>query len=186
MSRRLLRLCPRSTFGAPSNLIATAVSSQQIDLTWTDNSTAEDGFKLYRSVDGIEFFRTAILGPNVTTFSNTGRPAATTYYYRVLAFNASGNTADSNTAVATTFASATVKPNAPTNLSATAISASQIRLTWTDNSNNEVAFKVYRSLDGITFTEISKAGAELDQLYRFGVDVEDHLLLSRSLLQRCR
>ena len=149
---------PTTTFGAPANLIATAVSSQQIDLTWTDNSTAEDGFKVYRSVDGIEFFRTAILGPNVTTFSNTGRPAATTYYYRVLAFNATGNTADSNTAVATTFASATVKPNAPGNLSTTAISASQIRLTWTDNSDNEVAFKVYRSLDGTTFIEISKPG----------------------------
>ncbi len=149
---------PNTTFGAPSNLIATAVSSQQIDLTWTDNSTAEDGFKVYRSTDGIEFFRTVILGPNVTSFSNAGRPAATTYYYRVLAFNASGSTADSNTAVATTFASATVKPEAPSNLSATSISTSQIRLTWTDNSNNEVAFKVYRSADGITFIEIAKPG----------------------------
>lgn len=156
-----ITLLPTTTFGAPSNLIATAVSSQQIDLTWTDNSTAEDGFKVYRSVDGIEFFRTAILGPNVTTFSNTGRPAATTYYYRVLAFNASGNTADSNTAIATTFASATVKPNAPSNLSVTAISTSQIRLTWTDNSNNEIAFKVYRSVDGITFAEVGKPGPNM-------------------------
>jgi hypothetical protein len=152
---------PTSTFGAPGNLIATAVSSQQIDLTWTDNSTTEDGFKLYRSVDGIEFFRTAILAPNVTTFSNTGRPGSTTYYYRVLAFNSTGNTANSNTAVATTFPEATVRPSAPTNLTATAISSSQIKLTWTDNSNNEVAFRVYRSLDGITFTEVSKQWANV-------------------------
>lgn len=147
-----------SPFGAPSNLIATAVSSGQIDLIWTDNSTTEDGFKLYRSTDGIEFFRTAILEPNVTTFSNTGRPAGTTYYYRVLAFNATGTTAFSNTVMVTTFPAATVTPNAPTNLAASAISPTQIRLTWVDNSNNEIAFKLYRSLDGITFTEIVKPG----------------------------
>ncbi|HKO98099.1 MAG TPA: fibronectin type III domain-containing protein [Pyrinomonadaceae bacterium] len=145
-------------FGPPSNLIATAVSSGQIDLRWTDNSTAEDGFKLYRSIDGIEFSRTAILAPNVTTYSNTGRPAATTYYYRVLAFNATGNTAFSNTVTVTTFPEATVKPNAPSNLSAVALSSSQIRLNWSDNSNNEYAFKLYRSLDGITFVEFVKPG----------------------------
>ena len=39
-----------------------------------------------------------------------------------------------------------------------ALSSSQIRLTWTDNSNNENAFKLYRSLDGTTFTEIAKPG----------------------------
>ncbi len=145
-------------FGAPSNLIATAVSSGQIDLIWTDNSTTEDGFKLYRSVDGVEFARTAILAPNVTTYSNTGRPAGTTYYYRVMAFNASGNTPFSNTVMVTTFPSATVTPNPPTGLAATALSSSQVRLTWIDNSNNEMAFKLYRSLDGISFSEIVKPG----------------------------
>ena len=127
-------------------------------MRWTDNSTNEDGFKLYRSLDGVDFSRTATLGPNVTTYSNTGRPAGTTYYYRVLAFNASGNTAFSNIATATTFPVATVKPNAPSNLSAVALSASQIQLTWSDNSNNETAFKLYRSLDGADLKEIARPG----------------------------
>lgn len=150
-----------TAFGPPSNLIATAVSSGQIDLQWTDNSTTEDGFKLYRSSDGVEFTRTAILAPNVTTYSNTGRPAGTTYYYRVLAFNATGNTAFSNTVTVTTFPAATLKPNAPTNLSAVAVSSSQIRLSWSDNSNNENAFKVYRSPDGVTFIEVAKPGPNM-------------------------
>lgn len=147
-----------SPLGAPSNLIATAVSSGQIDLGWTDNSTNEGGFKLYRSLNGVDFSRTATLEPNVTTYSNTGRPAGTTYYYRVLAFNASGSTAYSNTATATTFPPATVTPTAPSNLSAVALSSSQIRLTWSDNSNNENAFKLYRSLNGKTFTEMARPG----------------------------
>ena len=145
-----------STFGAPTNLVAVAKSDQQIDLTWQDNSTAETGFKLYRSIDNIKFSRIATLDANVTSFSNTGRPASTTYYYKVLAFNASANTAYSNTASATTFAPATVKPAAPSSLAAVALSATQIKLTWTDNANNETGFRVYRSLDGVTFTEVAK------------------------------
>src|SRR6266498_3395260 len=33
---------------APSNLAATAVSSSQINLSWTDNATTEDGFTIER------------------------------------------------------------------------------------------------------------------------------------------
>lgn len=146
----------QSQFAAPSNMVATAVSSAQIDLTWQDNSITEDGFKLYRSLDNVTFSRIATLGPNVTVFSNTGRPALTTYYYKVLAFNSSGNTAYSNIASATTLPAATVKPSAPGNLTAEAVSASQVTLTWTDNANNENGFRVYRSLDGTTFAEIVK------------------------------
>jgi len=36
-------------------------------------------------------------------------------------------------------------PNAPSNLSATAVSASQINLSWRDNSDNETGFKIYRN-----------------------------------------
>lgn len=145
-----------STFGAPSNLIAIARSDQQIDLTWQDNSTTETGFKIYRSTDNITFSRIAILDANVTSYSNSGRPASTTYYYKVLAFNASASTAYSNTVSATTLAPATVKPAAPSNLAATALSPTQIKLTWTDNANNETGVRIYRSLDGLKFTEIAK------------------------------
>ena len=145
-----------STFGAPSNLVALARSDQQIDLNWQDNATTETGFKVYRSTDNITFSKIATLDANVTAFINTGRSAATTYYYKVMAFNGSANTAYSNTASATTFAEATVKPAAPSGLAAVALSSTQIKLTWTDNANNETGFRVYRSLDGVTFGEIVK------------------------------
>jgi hypothetical protein len=94
----------------------------------------------------------------VTSYQNTARQASTTYYYRVQAFNVLGNSPFSNTASATTFAPATVKPQAPSNLVAKAISGSQINLTWTDTSNNEDGFKVYRSIDKVNFTQIAKPG----------------------------
>ena len=39
-------------------------------------------------------------------------------------------------------------PAAPSNLAATAVSASQVNLTCTDNANNETGFVVQRSADG--------------------------------------
>src|SRR6185436_3539436 len=87
---------------APSALTAAAVSSSQINLQWADNAGNETGFKLERSTDGFSFSEIATLGANVTSYSDTGLNCTTTYYYRVRASNASGNSAYSGTASATT------------------------------------------------------------------------------------
>ncbi len=87
---------------APSSLGATAVSSSQIDLAWSDNSTDEDGFKIERQTGGAGFAEIATAGADVTAYSDTGLAASTGYDYRVRAFNVHGNSAFSNTASATT------------------------------------------------------------------------------------
>ncbi len=59
---------------APSNLTATAVSSSQINLAWNDNSNNEQGFRIERCQGNncTNFVQIAQVGPNVTSFSNTG------------------------------------------------------------------------------------------------------------------
>jgi polygalacturonase len=47
-------------------------------------------------------------------------------------------------------------PNAPTNLTATAVSYTQIALSWADTSSNEDGFKVERSTDGTSFTQVAQ------------------------------
>jgi hypothetical protein len=86
----------------PSNLTATAVSSSQINLSWTDNSKNEITFKIERSRDGTTFRQINAVGVNVTAYTDSGRQASTRYYYRVRAYNLSGNSGYSNTANATT------------------------------------------------------------------------------------
>jgi subtilisin family serine protease len=71
----------------PTNLVATAQSSSQTSLTWTDNATGEDGYDVDRKAPGGSFVRIATLGPNATTFSDSGLTASTAYTYRVRAFN---------------------------------------------------------------------------------------------------
>ncbi len=95
---------------APSNLIATAVSSSQINLTWTDNSDNETGFIIERSPDGsTNWTQIATPAANATSYSNTGLSPSTTYYYRIRATNGVGPSSNSNIAHATT-ASATGLP----------------------------------------------------------------------------
>jgi Fibronectin type III domain len=95
---------PTPVPNAPSNLTATPVSTSQIDLAWSDNSDNETGFRI-ESCQGngcSNFAQIAEVGPNVTSFSNTGLSRNTRYRYRVRAFNGTGNSAYSNIANART------------------------------------------------------------------------------------
>ena len=56
---------------APSNLSATAVSASQINLSWTDNSSGELGFRIDTSTDGSNYRTAAIAAPNATSYSLT-------------------------------------------------------------------------------------------------------------------
>ena len=89
---------------APSNLAATTSSSSQINLSWTDNSSNETGFKIERckGANCTNYVQIIQVGANVTAFANTGLTKNTTYRYRVRAFNADGNSAYSNAASART------------------------------------------------------------------------------------
>jgi len=83
---------------APTALLATAISSSEIDLQWTDNSRDEDGFQIERSNDNKSWKLVATVGPNVSNYSNTGLSGNKTYAYRVRAFNRAGTSDYSNTA----------------------------------------------------------------------------------------
>jgi hypothetical protein len=53
-------------------------------------------------------------------------------------------------------------PAAPTALSASALSSSSIRVSWTDNSNDETGFKIERSLSSSSgFTQVGTVGANV-------------------------
>ena len=89
---------------APSNLTASAVSRSQINLTWTDSATNENGFKIERCASATcsNFVQIATVGANVKIFSNSGLKRNTSYRYRVRAYNGSGDSAYSNIASAKT------------------------------------------------------------------------------------
>lgn len=88
--------------GIPSSLSATAVSSSQINLSWSDVSN-ETGYKVERRLyPSGSWSQIATRPANVTSYSDTGRPAGTKYQYQVRAYNASGDSDYSSIATAAT------------------------------------------------------------------------------------
>lgn len=137
---------------APTDLSATAVSEGQIDLSWTasTDNVGVDYYKIYR--DGTEIGSTT-----ETSYSDTGfTPAAnTTYCYTVKAYDAAGNVSDASNEECTTTID-TTPPNGLGDLVATAVSNSQIDLSWTASIDNVgvTGYKIYR--DGVEIGSTSE------------------------------
>src|SRR2546428_5495349 len=92
-----------------SLLLLTAITlpveavAAQLLVTWTNNSTNEDGFKIERSTGTTEtFVQIGVTGPDVTLYTDSGLADVTAYCYRVRAYNAAGDSGYSNVTCATT------------------------------------------------------------------------------------
>ncbi len=79
---------------APSGLAVAALSSAQVQIDWSDNSTNERGFRIYRSIDGgSNWNQIAATGPDTTAYTDEAAVPNTVYLYDVAAFTASYETA---------------------------------------------------------------------------------------------
>jgi chitodextrinase len=129
---------------APTNLTATATTSNQINLAWT---AATDNI----GVVGYTILRNNVIIANSASnsFADMSVLPSTSYSYAVLAYDAAGNlSGQSNTATATTPAttSDTTLPSAPGDLLASVISQNKIKLTWTVATDNVgvTGYNIYR------------------------------------------
>lgn len=139
---------------APSGLNVTDLACDQIALSWIDNSDNESGFEIERNGS----FLTTV-NADITFYSDTGVSENTTYSYQVRAYNDTGDSDYSNTANATTpLCGGAEPPAAPTGLTAKAIGKAKIALNWTDNSNNEEGFRIYRGLNESDLTPYATVG----------------------------
>gem|GEM_PF-5350754 len=138
---------------APSGMKAVSSSATAINLTWSDNATAETGFRIERSIDEKNFKEINTIGANQKSYLNGKLTTGVKYYFRVRAFNPSGNGVYSSIVSAVPI----VAPDlaAPTTFKAVATSPTTVKLTWTDVAKDEDGYKIERSLDGVSFTEIT-------------------------------
>ncbi len=145
----------------PSDLTATTVSSGEIDLAWTGNSTNATSFELQRKSGAGQFAYLSSVPGNVTSYSDAGLEASTTYVYRVSAVSSVGSSAWCLPATATTNdpTQVTDPPASPSGLSATSGGSDRINLSWSDNSNNELGFKVERKQGAGSFHQIDKTSS---------------------------
>ena len=148
----------------PTTLEAAPSSATTVDLTWVDNAAGGGTYKIERKNTG-SFIQVATAAAGATSYSDTGLTTDTTYTYRVRASNSSGDSPYSNEASATP----SYPPLAPNGLSAAAASATQINLSWTDNSDNETTFNVERKIGGGVYAEIGTVAAGVTTYNDYGL-----------------
>jgi V8-like Glu-specific endopeptidase len=111
-----------------------------VQVTWTDNSTDEDGFEIVRGTTSV-----GTVGANVTTFYDQNAVPCISYSYRVRAYNDCGNSgySNTNTGIRKGF------PDDPTDcLASDGTYCDKVRVSWTDNSSGVCAeddFRIYRN-----------------------------------------
>jgi hypothetical protein len=132
-----------TSVSSPTNLIATAsaTSTRQINLAWTDNSDNENSFSIERKAGSSgTYANIATVATNIRTYADAGVLDGTTYYYRVRACHTMACSSYSTESFASTILTA------PTSLICTPITSSQINLSWIDNSDGETGFEIKRNI----------------------------------------
>ena len=157
---------------APSNATATITSANEngtsMYIRWSDNSTNESEFKMYRRLSGGTWFQRSTTGgyggSGATAGMHDSITTSGTYEYKIQACNSIGCSADSNiVSIDVILPVYTSAPAAPSSTATKVYSADENRASiyvgWTDNSNNETSFKVYRRITGGTWFQVTTAGA---------------------------
>jgi alpha-tubulin suppressor-like RCC1 family protein len=146
---------------APTDFAAKTLSSGRVGLTWTDRSEDEASFLVQRydaATDHQEplTVRAAVGTGSKVTYLATGLLPVTTYRFTLWARNAAGASEGVGPVEVTTHAGLT----APSELTATALSPTRIRLTWRNNAAGVQSFYLERSTDGgASYPEVFHARA---------------------------
>jgi hypothetical protein len=145
-----------------------------VDLTWTDatpwdgigpkstlgDPSNEQGFRIERAdvVGGVpgDFAEIGRARANRTHFTDGTVDAGGTYLYRIVVYNAAGETLSNSAEVGPGFTA----PNAPSGLTGSLQAGPQVDLQWTDESNDETGFVISRSVDGGPYAPLDTLGVD--------------------------
>ncbi|HSJ13832.1 MAG TPA: fibronectin type III domain-containing protein [Longimicrobiales bacterium] len=122
-------VAPARLIAGPGSVAATTVSATQIQVSWSYGGDIATHFEVQRATqsDPEAFATVATVGALARSYPDSGLEPASTYHYRVRACSLTVCSGWSSTASANT---ATFTPAVPGNVSATALSDSEILVTW--------------------------------------------------------
>jgi chitodextrinase len=166
----------------PTEVKATATAYNKVDVSWkasTDNVSVK-GYTVFRDDVPVAALVTG------TTYQDTGLTADTEYAYKVVAIDSAGNKSQSSSvAIVRTPQVAADKeaPSVPSDVTAEAVSARQINLTWEPSTDNVAvkSYDVYRASDNGDFrrvanirsTSFGDMGLDPNTTYRYYVKARD-------------
>ena len=143
-------------FSPPTNLTITSFTDTQVGLQWSDNSNFETGFLLEQKEDNNAFLLIDSTPTNVTSkVVNRVFLTSHIYTFRVRAKSKNNISSYSDTITQT------LSFPAPTNLTITSFTDTQVGLQWSDNSNFEMGFEIEQSTDSVNFSVVSTVGTNV-------------------------
>ena len=127
----------------PTNVSAVG-KSKAIEVSWNP-VTGATGYYVYRAAVATDPYMKVgtITSGSVTVWENTGLSANKTYYYKVSAYNDSGEGSKSNYTSATTLSGSV--PSVPTGVNAKGVDNSSIEVSW-NKVTDANGYHVYRSV----------------------------------------
>ena len=134
---------------SPAPVVVDGVTAGSVTLSWSP-STDDSGIVAYRIDRDGAFVATTSL----TTFTDTGRSADTTYTYLVTAFDPSGNETAAAPVDATTDPD-TTPPTEPGGLTAVPMSATSILVDWDPSTDDSGSVKYRVKQDGAVISQVS-------------------------------
>ena len=139
----------------PTEITATAISYNQIEIQWADNNAGESGYEVVRSAASTgTYVPIGTTNANETSFTDSGLIWTKRYYYKIRAIAEGGESLYSSTVNAVTLARPSYTP-APSPLTAFSAPGGAVSLNWQDNAINEWNYRIYRSTDSVKFTAIA-------------------------------
>ena len=120
---------------APSNVMATAMGSTRVSVSWTDNSTDETGFVVEQRRGSDVWATIASAAPNASSADAGPFLGGRAYELRVSSSSATAKRPSASVSL-------TMPPAAPSGLAAAEDTTTSVALTWTDESFDETGFIV--------------------------------------------
>lgn len=172
---------------APGSFTGAQSSVSTVKLTWTDPSTNETGFEIWRRnlVSGTTYTKwemRTITTANVRIYYDNVAPSST-YHYKIRAVNTTSRSnytpSATNQYLVVKTAGETTIPSTPQSLTATSTGIGSIKLTWKASTDN-TGIKQYRiyyagktQLTNSTSTSFTFNNLPINTNYTFTVKAED-------------
>ncbi len=128
------------------SLNADILSYSKVTLNWEDDSNNELGFIIERKTNSLDFTEIAQVPANVTIYTDPTLSIENTYAYRVIPYNPYGNAKSYSKELSI---STSLLREPPDSLTASEVSASEIKLSWLyeDSANYSTAIERKKSIN---------------------------------------
>jgi len=168
----------------PTNFAGSVASASETDLTWTDNSSVETTYEIWRKKTGSTFVLAGKTLANATSFHDSGLEPSATYNYKIRAVNSTGRSKyapsdATNTNLVLTTLQDVVSPTAPSNLTVVSNTVNSVSLKWTASTDNTgirqyvIFYGSDSVLTGSNQTTFNVTGLTLNTTYSFTVRAID-------------